>query len=118
MEDYVSLENFLESSYNNGNNNIIIASTPIISLSSDEMVMFNSFHMEKVSLIKKHDDRFCGIRSDNFCIEFGECELTESWGNVELCDVLVQANCKGLRTISLFTVSRIELAKTSGIFIS
>ncbi|MBL1228287.1 hypothetical protein IW492_03445 [Enterococcus sp. BWB1-3] len=89
------LSGLYEGKFDHIKSNIIFDSVQLEELTPANIEDLNAFHMEKIELIEKNDDYFCGIRADHFAVEIG---MSEHHSGVVY---LISANHKGIRVMTM-----------------
>lgn len=77
----------------------LISPRSLSELSLDDIELLNGFHMTEILSFELNDEYFLGMRANHFCVEIGYNEHIEG-----ATQVLISANHKGVRLISLFNV--------------
>lgn len=80
--------------------NAVIYCKSLRDLTEADIEVLNGFHMSDVLSFYLDDEYFLGMRANHFAVEFGWNEYNEDGPN----QVLVSANHKGTRLISLFNI--------------
>lgn len=81
-------------------NNAVIYCKSLTDLTESDIELLNGFHMNEVSSFYLNDEYFLGMRANHFAVEFGWNEHNEDGPE----QVLISANHKGIRLVSLFNV--------------
>lgn len=97
--DFLSIEKRLTALVSGGfkfaKGKVTIKPKSLSELTTADISELDAFHSEKVYMIEKPDDYFCGMRANHFVVEEGVSEFNES------VNYLVSANHKGIRMLTL-----------------
>ena len=94
------IEKFISGVYAN-KSKVLIDSVSLRDLDDEQISILEKFHLRELYLIEAKDEYFCGIRADYFCVEYGLSEhFTDNKENSNDL-ILVTANHKGTRLMTL-----------------
>lgn len=96
-----NLEKYIQSIYDNEDFRVINNHEidDLHSLNQTSLEILSTFHAQDVLKVERGDNKFCGIRANNFVIEVGWSEaLSEDDSKV----YVITANHKGSRVVTVF----------------